>query len=83
VHDFVDESFIKAVFLHPRDEDAKCKLNRHNAPTVRRVDRIDEQHPSLLQIGDHHQQLGIGTERLVDGMAQQAGGLVFGRLSSP
>jgi hypothetical protein len=37
-----------------RNEDRKGDLDRGDRPTVRFVDRIDEQRPTVLQVGDHY-----------------------------
>ncbi|MGY4435870.1 hypothetical protein ACVWWO_008347 [Bradyrhizobium sp. F1.13.1] len=35
------------------DEDGEGELDRGASPMVRVIDRIDEQRPAVLQVGDH------------------------------
>src|SRR6516162_1930431 len=36
------------------DENAECHLDGSGAPVIFLIDRIDEQRPAVLQVGDHH-----------------------------
>ena len=61
-----------------RDEDAERDLNGGGAPMIFLVDRIDEQRPAILQVGDHHHAEDADHE-LVPASKWRPRGIGFGR----